>query len=189
LPKHRGSFGTLEIYYNSEMMTRDEMSSTNPLHSAFQHFAIRSAELVGSWGAFMVAVAVIVVWAVTGHLFGYSDTWQLWINTGTTIVTFLMVFLIQYTQNRDAKAMHLKLDELLRAIKGARTEMINLKNLSDDELEKLEKAFDRLAQYASHTRTAAAMTREARAAGQQNVDDDSRQVHDTTSNAVTGDER
>src|SRR5687768_14716244 len=128
------------------------MSATNPLHSAFQHFAVRSAELVGSWPAFMVAVAVILLWAATGHLFNYSDTWQLWINTGTTIVTFLMVFLIQYTQNRDAKAMHLKLDELLRSIKGARTEMINLKNLSDEELAKLEQAFDRLARYAAHTR-------------------------------------
>lgn len=128
------------------------MSAPNPLHSAFQRFAVRSAELVGSWPAFMVAFAVILVWAATGHLFHYSDTWQLWINTGTTIVTFLMVFLIQYTQNRDAKAMHLKLDELLRSIKGARTEMINLKNLSDDELEKLEKAFDRLARYSRHAR-------------------------------------
>lgn len=140
------------------------MKATNGLHSSFQHFAIRSAELMGSWAAFMIAVAVILAWAMTGHLFNYSDTWQLWINTGTTIVTFLMVFLIQYTQNRDAKAMHLKLDELLRAIKGTHTEMINLKNLSDEELEKLEKAFDRLARYAAHTRTAAAMTREARSA-------------------------
>jgi low affinity Fe/Cu permease len=165
------------------------MTSTNAPHSAFQHFAIRSAELVGSWGAFLIAVAVILAWAVTGHLFNYSDTWQLWINTGTTIVTFLMVFLIQYTQNRDAKAMHLKLDELLRAIKGARTEMINLKNMSDEELEKLEKAFDRLARYAGHTRTAAALTREARAAGDADMDENAGGVHDMTSTPVTGDER
>ena len=149
-----GSFCTLAIYYNCVATPDLAMSAPNRLHSAFQHFAVRSAELVGSWPAFMVAVAVIVVWALTGHLFHYSDTWQLWINTGTTIVTFLMVFLIQYTQNRDAKAMHLKLDELLRSIKGARTEMINLKNLSDEELEKLEKAFDRLARYAGHARMA-----------------------------------
>jgi low affinity Fe/Cu permease len=165
------------------------MTPTNSPHSAFQHFAIRSAELVGSWGAFLVAVAVILAWAVTGHLFNYSDTWQLWINTGTTIVTFLMVFLIQYTQNRDAKAMHLKLDELLRAIKGARTELINLKDMSDDELEKLEKAFDRLARYAGHTRTAAALTREARATGNADMDESARRAHDMTSKAVTGDER
>jgi low affinity Fe/Cu permease len=165
------------------------MTPKNSPHSAFQHFAIRAADLVGSWGAFMIAVAVILIWAVTGHLFDYSDTWQLWINTGTTIVTFLMVFLIQYTQNRDAKAMHLKLDELLRAIKGARTEMINLKDLSDEELQKLEKAFDRLARYAGHTRTAAALTREARAGAHADMDESSRRVHDMTSDAVTGDKR
>jgi low affinity Fe/Cu permease len=123
-------------------------------HSMFQHFAVRSASLVGSWGAFVVAIMIILTWAVTGPLFHYSDTWQLWINTGTTIVTFLMVFLIQYTQNRDAKAMHLKLDELLRAVKGARVEMINLKDMSDEELRKLEQAFDRLARYAAHSRGA-----------------------------------
>jgi low affinity Fe/Cu permease len=138
------------------------MKETNVLHAAFQRFAVGSAALVGSWVAFMIAVAVIVVWALTGRLFGYSDTWQLWINTGTTIVTFLMVFLIQYTQNRDARAMHLKLDELLRAIKGAHTEMINLKNLSDNELENLEKAFDRLAKHAAHTRIARTVVNEAK---------------------------
>ena len=143
----------------------------------FSRFAIAVADKVGSAGAFFLALAVLAAWVVTGPLFRYSDTWQLWINTGTTIVTFLMVFLIQYTQNRDARAMHLKLDELLRAIKGAHTEMINLKNLSDEELAKLEQAFDRLARYAAHTRTAAAM------------DADSRRAHDTTSTAVTGDER
>lgn len=136
------------------------MRATNDTHSGkhsiFQHFAVHSASLVGSWGAFLVAMLIILAWAVSGPLFGYSDTWQLWINTGTTIVTFLMVFLIQYTQNRDAKAMHLKLDELLRSVKGARTEMINLKDMSDDELKKLEQAFDRLARYAAHARGAAA---------------------------------
>jgi low affinity Fe/Cu permease len=132
------------------MRATNETHSSN--HSIFQHFAVHAASLVGSWGAFLVALLIILTWAITGPLFNYSDTWQLWINTGTTIVTFLMVFLIQYTQNRDAKAMHLKLDELLRAVKGARTEMINLKDMSDDELRKLEQAFDRLARYASHSR-------------------------------------
>jgi low affinity Fe/Cu permease len=103
-------------------------------------------------GAFVTAVFVILVWAGSGPLFDYSDTWQLWINTGTTIVTFRMVFLIQYTQNRDARAMHLKLDELLRAVHGARTEMVNLKDLSDEELQKLELAFDRLARFARDRR-------------------------------------
>jgi low affinity Fe/Cu permease len=128
---------------------------SNGTASHYQHFAIRTADLVGSAGAFALAVLSLMVWAVTGHLFGYSDTWQLWINTGTTIVTFLMVFLIQYTQNRDAKAMHLKLDELLRALHGARTEMVDLKDLSDEELRKLEQAFERLARIAarSHGRT------------------------------------
>jgi low affinity Fe/Cu permease len=115
---------------------------------------MRTADIVGSSAAFHVAVVVLLIWAISGPMFHFSDTWQLWINTGTTIVTFLMVFLIQYTQNRDAKAMHLKLDELLRAVHGARTEMVNLKDLSDDELRKLEGAFDRLARFAARSRIA-----------------------------------
>jgi low affinity Fe/Cu permease len=86
-------------------------------------------------------VLVILVWVLTGPMFHFSDTWQLVINTATTIVTFLMVFLIQNTQNRDAKAVHLKLDELIRALKGARNELVDLENLSDEELKKLEKQF------------------------------------------------
>jgi len=84
------------------------------------------------------------VWAVTGPLFGYSDTWQLVINTGTTIITFLMVFIIQNTQNRDAKAVHLKLDEVIRALGKARNELVDLEELSDEELNKLEDQFRRL---------------------------------------------
>jgi low affinity Fe/Cu permease len=118
----------------------------------FQHFATHSADKVGSWQAFSLAVACLLIWAVLGPAFQFSDTWQLWINTGTTIITFLMVFLIQYTQNRDARALHLKLDELLRAVKGARMEMADLKDLSDDELQKLELAFSRLARIAAHSR-------------------------------------
>ena len=87
---------------------------------------------------------IIVVWAVTGPVFNYSDTWQLVINTGTTIITFLMVFLIQNTQNRDAKAIHLKLDELLRANKNARTSLANLENRPDAELKRLQKEFQNL---------------------------------------------
>src|SRR5690242_18986455 len=113
--------------------------------SGFRKFAVRTSEIVGSSAAFTVSILIIIAWAISGPLFHYSDAWQLHINTGTTIVTFLMVFLIQYTQNRDAKAMLLKLDELLRAVLGARTEMVNLKDLSGEELLKLEKAFDRLA--------------------------------------------
>jgi low affinity Fe/Cu permease len=99
---------------------------------------------MGSPWAFIVAGVIILVWGVTGPMFHYSDTWQLIINTGTTIVTFLMVFLIQNTQNRDARAMHLKLDELLRAVEGAHTGLVDLENCSDEELERLQKAFERL---------------------------------------------
>jgi low affinity Fe/Cu permease len=119
----------------------------------FSRFAVRIADLVGSSVAFFTAIAVIVAWAVTGPIFGYSDTWQLWINTGTTIVTFLMVFVIQHTQNRDSRSLHLKLDELLRAVHGARTEMMDLKDLPDDELRKLELAFERLARHAARVRS------------------------------------
>lgn len=102
------------------------------------------SETVGSPAAFLLACAVILVWGVTGPLFHFSDTWQLVINTATTVVTFLMVFLIQNTQNRDTKAIHLKLDELLRGVEGARTSLVNLENLSDEELERLQKEFERL---------------------------------------------
>src|SRR5262245_51879946 len=117
---------------------------------AFQRFATRTSNLVGSSTAFHVAVAVLLLWAASGPVFGFSDTWQLYINTGTTIVTFLMVFLIQYTQNRDAKAMHLKLDELLRAMKGARNEMMDLRTMSDEELQQLEDAFNKIAHARRH---------------------------------------
>jgi low affinity Fe/Cu permease len=111
---------------------------------AFRVFARRSAVLLGSAWAFTGAVLVIGVWLITGPTFHFSDTWQLIINTATTIITFLMVFLIQNTQNRDAKAVHLKLDELIRAIKAARNELVDLEDLSDEELQKLEAQFRRL---------------------------------------------
>ena len=112
----------------------------------FHRFAQRTACLVGSPRAFLLALTVIAGWGVCGPLFGYSDTWQLVINTGTTIVTFLIVFLIQNTQNRDAKALHLKLDELLRALKGARNALINLEDLSEEELDRLHQQFERVRQ-------------------------------------------
>jgi low affinity Fe/Cu permease len=114
------------------------------IRDAFRVFAQRSSAMLGSAWAFSIAVLVILVWLVTGPMFHFSDTWQLIINTATTVVTFLMVFLIQNTQNRDAKAMHLKLDELIRAIKGARNELVDLENLSDEELKKLEEQFRRM---------------------------------------------
>ena len=111
---------------------------------AFRLFARHSAIALGSAWAFAGVVLVILVWILTGPNFHFSDTWQLVINTGTTIVTFLMVFLIQNTQNRDAKAVHLKLAEVIRALKGARNQLVDLENLSDEELKKLEKQFQRM---------------------------------------------
>ncbi|NUQ01391.1 MAG: low affinity iron permease family protein [Armatimonadetes bacterium] len=111
------------------------------MNELFARLASRIADLVGSSCAFLLAVATVAVWAVTGPLFGFSDTWQLVINTGTTIVTFLMVFLIQNTQNRDAKAMQLKLDELLRAVSGAREELVDLERASDEEIEEVQEEF------------------------------------------------
>src|SRR5437660_4268609 len=111
---------------------------------AFRIIARRSSTVLGSAWAFAGAMLVILVWILTGPTFHFSDTWQLIINTGTTIVTFLMVFLIQNTQNRDAKAMHLKLDEIIRALKKARNELVDLEDLSDEELKKLEEQFKQL---------------------------------------------
>jgi low affinity Fe/Cu permease len=111
---------------------------------AFRIFARRSSMVLGSAWAFASAILIIVIWALTGPAFHYSNTWQLIINTGTTIVTFLMVFLIQNTQNRDAKAAHLKLDEIIRALKGARNELIDLEKLADEDLTSLEKQFERV---------------------------------------------
>ena len=108
---------------------------------AFRVFARHSSIALGTAWAFAGAVLVILVWVLTGPMFHFSNTWQLVINTATTIVTFLMVFLIQNTQNRDAKAVHLKLDELIRALKDARNKLVNLEDLSDEELKKLEKQF------------------------------------------------
>jgi low affinity Fe/Cu permease len=110
----------------------------------FHWFAARTSLVLGSPWAFFLALAIVVVWLVSGPVFHFSDTWQLVINTGTTIVTFLMVFLIQNTQNRDAKALHLKLDELIRATRTARNELIELENMSDPELAKLEAEFQGL---------------------------------------------
>lgn len=110
----------------------------------FHKIAARISSIAGSPAAFIGALVIISVWFLTGPTFNFSDTWQLIINTGTTIVTFLMVFLIQNTQNRDAKAMHLKLDELLRGVKGARTGLVDVEDMSDEDLEKLHKEFKEL---------------------------------------------
>jgi low affinity Fe/Cu permease len=116
------------------------------MRQTFRQFATRTSEWVGTPAAFIIGLTVIVGWAVTGPLFAYSDTWQLVINTATTVVTFLMVFLIQNTQNRDARAIHLKLDELLRGVKGARTAMVALESCTDEELAQFQEEFERLRQ-------------------------------------------
>jgi low affinity Fe/Cu permease len=114
------------------------------MREAFRKFAAATARVVGSPWIFVLAVLLIVGWGLSGPLFGFSDTWQLVINTTTTIVTFLMVFLIQNTQNRDSEAIHLKLDELIRAVQTARTRLVDLEDLSDDQLATLREEFQRL---------------------------------------------
>ena len=114
------------------------------IQDIFHTFAQRISQAVGSPWASVLAMLTIIVWAATGPAFGFSDTWQLVINTSTTIVTFLMVFLIQNTQNRDAKVMHLKLDELIRAVKEARNSLIDLEEMSEEELGNLEGEFRKL---------------------------------------------
>jgi low affinity Fe/Cu permease len=135
------AMGTDRKKLNKQKESRDFFCVVN---DAFRIFARRSSTVLGSAWAFAGAVLIIVVWGLTGPTFHYSNTWQLIINTGTTIVTFLMVFLIQNTQNRDAKAVHLKLDELIRSLKGARNQLIDLETLSDEDLFSLKKQFERV---------------------------------------------
>ena len=116
------------------------------MNELFRKFSQKTSKLVGSSWAFILSVLIVVIWAATGPIFHYSDTWQLVINTATTIITFLMVFLIQNTQNRDAKAIHLKLDELIKGVSGARTGLINIQELSDKDLERLKQQFEELHQ-------------------------------------------
>ena len=119
------------------------------MREQFRHFANRSADAVGSPAAFLAGILIIVVWGVTGPYFNYSDTWQLVINTGTSVVTFLMVFLIQTTQARDTRAMQLKLDELLRAVNTARNGLVRLEDLTDQELDVLREQFAEISKAAT----------------------------------------
>lgn len=121
-------------------------SQKSGLNNFFCTFATHTARWSGSSVTFALAVSIIVIWAVTGPMFKFSDTWQLVINTGTTIVTFLMVFLIQNTQNRDSEALHLKIDELIRATKGAQNALIDLEDLTQEELDAFKEKFTQLAQ-------------------------------------------
>jgi low affinity Fe/Cu permease len=132
------------------------------VHGAFRKVAHTTASAIGSPYAFATAVLVVVVWAMCGPAFRYSDTWQLVINTGTTIVTFLVVFMIQNTQNRDSRAIHLKLDELIRAVESARNMLVDVEDLPDEELARLAREFQRLRRRADAQDPAAAPTRRAR---------------------------
>jgi low affinity Fe/Cu permease len=114
------------------------------MREMFRQFSETVSHAVGTHWAFLLACLTVVTWGVTGPYFEYSDTWQLFINTGTTIVTFLMVFLIQNTQNRDAQIVALKLDELLRGVEGARTSLVDLDDMSDDDLQMVQDEFHRL---------------------------------------------
>lgn len=116
--------------------------------SRFTRFARWAAHATGQPAAFLLAVAVLIIWAVTGPLFGFSDTWQLVINTGTTIVTFLMVFLIQNTQNRDTGALQIKLDELIRAIGGAHNALLDLEELEEKDIDRIRNTYAQLARKA-----------------------------------------
>ena len=121
------------------------MASRPDRASWFTRFATAAARATGRPGTFVLAVLIIVVWACTGPIFGFSDTWQLIINTGTTIVTFLMVFLIQNTQNRDSEAMHVKMDELIRAVRGAHNALLDLEELDDKTLDTIRERYRKLA--------------------------------------------
>jgi len=152
----RAIYRSYDGIVNVSQPTRQN-GSENPdlycrMRNAFRIFARTSSSVLGSAWAFIAAILIIVIWALTGPMFHFSDTWQLIINTGTTIVTFLMVFLIQNTQNRDSKAVHLKLDELIRALHGARNHLVDLEKLSDEELTKLEGEFERIHKKAESTR-------------------------------------
>ena len=119
----------------------------------FEHVSRRVTRATGRPWAFLAALLIVVLWAISGPLFGFADTWQLVINTGTTIVTFLMVFLIQQTQNKDGKAVELKLNELVAATKGASNRLIDVESLSEDELDVLEGYFRQLVELAKKDRT------------------------------------
>ncbi len=137
----------------------------------FTSFATKTAKIMGTSWAFLSAALVIAVWAVTGPLFHYSDTWQLVINTGTTIVTFLMVFLIQNTQNRDGKAMQLKLDELISAVKEAHNDMIDIESLTDEQLEEIAKKYKKVGLKDDDDKTKEVASRTAEQVAKETVED------------------
>jgi low affinity Fe/Cu permease len=134
------------------------MSFKESTEETFASIAAKVAEVTGSFWAFSVAALVIVVWALSGPIFHFSDTWQLVINTGTTIVTFLMVFVIQHAQNRDTRAMHLKLNELIAAVEGASNRLIEVEDLTDEELRLLNMRYRHLATSAARLKPGAKLS-------------------------------
>ncbi len=133
------------------METTSLMPVSHRSRSLFSRFARWASCEAGRPTAFTLAVIVLAVWAISGPIFGFSDTWQLIINTGTTIITFLMVFLIQNTQNRDSEAIHVKLDELIRANKGAHNALLDLEELEEEELNQIRDNYEKLAERARST--------------------------------------
>jgi low affinity Fe/Cu permease len=136
----------------SSLAARTSSKRSRPRHSGwFNHFATKVAHYSGRPITFFLAVAIVLCWAISGPFMGYSEVWQLTINTGTTIITFLMVFIIQSTQNRDTAALQIKLDELIRATEAAHNSLLNLEELSEDELDRLRKRYLALAEKARET--------------------------------------
>lgn len=142
--------------------TQNQSKSKSGPNLWFTRFASRAAHIAGTPWVFAVALLSIVVWAATGPLLGFSEVWQLTVNTGTTIVTFLMVFLIQNTQNRDSVAMQIKLDELIRATRNAENSLLDLEELTEDELDKFRNTYEKLAEQARQTQTKRAQQRKSR---------------------------
>ena len=139
------------------------------LNEGFRKFAVKAAGALGSPWLFVLNVALILIWLASGPFFHFSDTWQLLVNTATTVITYLAVFLIQNTQNRDAKAVHLKLDELISSVAGARNRLVDLEDLSDEELSDLQDQFRRL-----------------RSRARQNREDDVRAIHGDIDDELVG---
>jgi low affinity Fe/Cu permease len=127
-----------------KLQAKKQVQEKQTVGMSFARLASKAAGIVGSPWAFLLAVVSCLLWALLGPVYGYSDTWQLVINTATTVLTFLVVFLIQNTQNRDAKAIHLKLDELIHSTRRAHNEMIDIEKLSDEELEELAKHYEHI---------------------------------------------
>jgi low affinity Fe/Cu permease len=136
--------------------------------SWFARFAKTTSRATGRPMAFMLACGVVLVWALTGPLFGFSDTWQLVINTGTTVVTFLMVFLIQHTQNRDTEALQVKLDELIRATEGAHNALLDLEELEEEDLDRIRSAYGKLARTARERRKSGELDTDQPDVGEEN---------------------